>query len=101
VIVVADGIGGTLSVEDGDNLGALSVELRGIATDAANDALGDLGRVDEDHAWLNIDRLAALGRPPDSPGWDEKFQAMIGYARSHKWIDPTETMVRAHLAVAP
>jgi hypothetical protein len=53
---------------------------------------------DEDHVWVDIANLraAALGRVED-PGYPERFDAMIEYARSKGWLDDTGTHVRAHI----
>jgi hypothetical protein len=53
---------------------------------------------DDDHVWVDIANLraAALARV-DDPGYGERFDAMIAYARSKGWVDATGAHVRAHI----
>jgi len=42
----------------------------------------------------------ALG-PAWEPAWDDRFDAMINYARTRGWYDPTTGTVTAHIEIAP
>lgn len=96
MIVVVDGAAGRVSLADADNLKALSVELRDC--DAASADLGDLGRVEDEHAWLDIARLRALSPLAADAEWNAGFDATMAYAGSKGWTDESGTHVRAHLS---
>ncbi|HZE65774.1 MAG TPA: hypothetical protein VE081_04030 [Sporichthyaceae bacterium] len=96
MIVVVDGASGRVSLADADNLKALSVELRDC--DAGSADLGDLGRVEGEHAWLDIARLRALSPLAGDAAWNAGFDATIDYAGSKGWTDASGTHVRAHLS---
>jgi hypothetical protein len=55
------------------------------------------GRLENDDALITIDsvRRMAAGRVADD--WDDRFDGMLGYARSKSWIDDTNNAVRAHI----
>ncbi|CAB4930641.1 MAG: hypothetical protein F2825_10175 [Actinobacteria bacterium] len=67
-----------------------------IPADQLTDRLAPLGTVEGDHAWLDVARLRAAGRPDDEQ-WVAGFEGMVGYAASKGWLDPAGTAVRAHL----
>jgi hypothetical protein len=96
--LIVDGPAGTVTVDEAENLKALSVELRGCSPRQATGLLGDLGRVEGDHAWLRIGALRAMAPVPRSCSWDERFQQAMAYAKSHGWTDQTGAFVRAHIA---
>ena len=58
------------------------------------------GRLESDHAYITIDAVRRLagGRVPDD--WDERFEAMLGYASSKGWMDDTGNMIQAHIEYA-
>jgi hypothetical protein len=95
VIVVVDGAAGGVTLAEAENLKALSVELR--HCDAASAQLGEVGRIDGEHAWLDIARLRALSPLAGDAEWNRGFDATIAYAAGKGWLDPTGTKVRAHL----
>ena len=95
MFVRVDAAAGRSELHEADDLQRLHVELvGGDEPGAAAAALGDLGRVDGEHAWLDIAALRAAG--PADPGWVERFDAMIEYARSKGWTDGAGA-VRAHV----
>jgi hypothetical protein len=97
VIVVVDGGTGQVAMDDAENLRGLSVELRSCAAGQADTLLGDLGRVDGEHVWLDIALLKALSPKAGEPEWAAGFDGVMGYAQSKGWIDETGTRVRAHV----
>lgn len=99
--LIVDGTAGTVTVDDAEGLKALSVELRGCSPRQATGLLGDLGRIEGDHAWLHIGALRAFVPQPRSCGWDGRFQQAMAYAESHGWTDQTGNFVRAHIAPPP
>jgi hypothetical protein len=55
------------------------------------------GRLEGDHALVTIDavRRMAAGRVGDD--WGDRFDGMLGYARSKGWIDETGNAIQAHI----
>lgn len=84
---------------DAEDLKGLRVDIvggqggEGDADEAAR-ALGELGHLDGEHAWLRIGALRAAG--PSDPAWQQQFDAMIDYARTKGWTDGAGS-VRAHV----
>jgi hypothetical protein len=99
--LIVDGTAGLVTVDDAEDLKALSVELRGCSPRQASALLADLGRVEGSHAWLHIGALRAFVPQPRSCGWDERFQQAMAYAEQHGWTDQTGNFVRAHIASPP
>lgn len=95
MIVVVDGACGHIALQDAENLKALSVQLR--HCDAGNAQLGDLGRIEGEHAWLDIDQLRALSPLAGDQAWNDGFDATMAYAGSKGWLNDSGTEVRAHL----
>jgi hypothetical protein len=103
VKLIVDGAAGQVTVDEPENLKALSVELHGCSPMQAAALLGarDLGRIEGEHAWLNIGALRAIARPPRSCSWDERFQRAMAYAQQSGWSDPAGDFVRAHIEPSP
>jgi hypothetical protein len=101
--IMVNGVTGAVTVDEAENLKALSVELRDCSPERAGALLGelDLGRIDGDHAWLHIGALRATARPPRSCTWDERFQRSMAYAQSNGWTDSAGDFVRAHIEPPP
>jgi hypothetical protein len=90
IVRVSEGSWDLVEVED---LRRLHVEVAdGTAAEVA-------GRVDgADHVWLDVAALRAAGQAKaGDPGWAERFDSMIDYARSKGWLDEAGTAVRAHI----
>jgi LmbE family N-acetylglucosaminyl deacetylase len=86
-------IKGQPSVIEIEILTELSVEA-----DVAAVTLGELGTVDGDHAWLQIDELRRAAHRAGAPeGWDTEFERMIAYAKTKGWISDDGCAVRAHI----
>lgn len=98
MIVTVDGVAGAVTMQDVDNLGALSVQLRGCTREVASKMLAGLGRLDGEHVWLEIKALQALSPRADDTDWLSGFEGTMAYAKSKGWLDPDGTSVRAHLA---
>jgi hypothetical protein len=61
-------------------------------------ALGDWADgATDDHVWVRISALrnAAAGRI--GPGWDDRFDAMVAYARSKGWVNGAGDALAAHV----
>lgn len=88
---------GAVEVAEQDDLKRLQVSVLGVADPGRLDALlGELGTVDGEHVWLDVDRLRERGRPED-PNWFGSFAVMIEYARRHGWTKAGGSQVRAHV----
>ena len=85
-------------MDDAENLKALSVSLRSCSPAEAGRLLGELGRLEDEHVWLDIARLRALSPLSDDPDWVSGFDGVMTYAATKGWIDDTGSRVRAHLA---
>jgi hypothetical protein len=101
--LILDGAAALVTVDEAENLKALSVELRDCSPAQAGALLADrdLGRIEDGHAWLNIAALRATARPPRSCTWDERFERAMAYAQSNGWSDPAGEFVRAHIEPSP
>lgn len=57
-------------------------------------ALGDTGRIDPPHVWVDPAAVRALGTSKDA-AWVSGLEAMLEYAAARGWVDPSGA-VRAH-----
>jgi hypothetical protein len=55
------------------------------------------GRLESDDAFITIDAARRMAAGRVGPEWDEKFAAMLEYARSKGWIDEGGYSIRAHV----
>ncbi|HZP29584.1 MAG TPA: hypothetical protein VFC99_11575 [Acidimicrobiia bacterium] len=55
------------------------------------------GRLEGDHAWITVDSVRRMAAGRVGPEWDAEFEAMLGFARSKGWLDPTGGSIRAHV----
>ena len=84
---------GQSNVIEVETLTELSVE----AGDAAV-TLGELGTVEGDYAWLQIDELRRAAHRAGVPeGWNTEFDGMIAYAKTKGWMSDDGRAVRAHI----
>lgn len=97
VLVSADSGRILAEVKDAQNLNQLHVEFRQVEDSLAGDALAaaGLGTVEDGYAWLDISALRAAGK--DAGDWNDRFEAMLRYARRNDWVDAAGTRVRAHI----
>jgi hypothetical protein len=84
-------------VQDVQNLNQLHVEFQQVEDSPAGDALtaAGLGTVEDGYAWLDIRALRSAGG--GSGDWNDRFEAMLRYARRNDWVDAEGTRVRAHI----
>jgi len=97
VKLILDGIAGGVRVQDAEELTSLSVELCDFAPGQVPALPAGLGRIEGEHAFLDINALRALVPIPRSCSWDERFGQAMAYARRKGWTDSTGSMVRAHI----
>ena len=97
VLVSADSGRILAEVKDAQNLNQLHAEFRRVQDSLAGDALASagLGTVEDGYAWLDIGALRAAGK--DAGDWNDRFEAMLRYARRNDWVDAEGTRVRAHI----
>ena len=50
-----------------------------------------------DHAWVRTDALRRLAGAIATPEWEERFAAMLDYARTRGWVDDDQGAVRGHV----
>ncbi len=55
-----------------------------------------VGRLEAEHLWVDRSWLLDAGRPQDA-GWRAGFDAMVGFAERHGWVDPATGAIRAHI----
>jgi hypothetical protein len=99
MIVTVDGQSRSVSVLDVDDLARLSVEFRHGDLRTCAEVLGALGEVGADHVWLAADRLRLACDREQDPFWQDRFSAMVRYARTRGWTDRTGSRLQAHLTV--
>ncbi|WP_375476360.1 hypothetical protein [uncultured Jatrophihabitans sp.] len=87
-------------MHDAQDTNALSVVIQQASAGRATEIMGELGRIEGEHAWLDIAQLKSLGPVPRSCSWDERFAQAMGYAKDHGWTDPSGKFVRAHVEPA-
>jgi hypothetical protein len=97
VLVSADSGRLLAEVKDAQNLNQLHVEFRQVEDSPAGAALAaaGLGTVDDGYAWLDISALRSAGG--GSADWNDRFEAMLRYARRNDWVDADGTRVRGHI----
>jgi hypothetical protein len=91
ILELADGEARLL---DPDDFGSLKAIASGSVSLAAG---GPIARADEQHVWVRIESLRELAGPAATPEWDERFEAMLEFARSRGWVDEKLAAVRAHI----
>ena len=86
------------SADDCTRLHVTAATLDDAAAGAALQSAG-LGRQGEPaHVWLAVDALRTTARAAASiPDWDNRFDAMIAFARSRGWLDASGEHVAAHI----
>jgi hypothetical protein len=99
MILVLDPAAQRASLADADNFRQLHAQLP-VAGEPGG-ALAEIARLDNDglHLWVRVARLRELG--PATQAWQQRFDAMIDYARGKGWVDAAGTMVRVHIERSP
>jgi hypothetical protein len=99
MILVLDPAAQRASLADSDNFRQLHAQLPPAGEPGG--ALAEIARPADDglHLWVSVARLRELG--PATEGWQQRFDAMIDYARGKGWVDAGGTMVRVHIERSP
>lgn len=84
---------------DLDRFDRLHADVHGDVRTARLDGLCRAG--DGEHVWLDIAAARREGAASaDDPGFADRFDAMITFARDSGWVDDDGTHVRAHVESA-
>ncbi len=95
--IVVSGSAGTVTAEDANNLDALSVTVVDAEPEQVPALLARLGRVEGEHAWLDVRSLRAFAPIPRPCSWDVRFADSVAHAASRGWLDESGKAVRAHI----
>ncbi len=88
----------SITLDDPDTFDAFSIRAPGFACHEIVEAFGSDAREDGDeHVFLSIARLHALGDVHGGAGWRKGCDAMIAYANGKGWVDERGEYVRAHI----
>jgi hypothetical protein len=89
-----------VSLAEADDTKRFHVEVLG-GTDVGRlfGALVDAaaGRLEGDDAWIALDAVRRMAAGQVAPDWNERFDAMLEYARTRGWLDEAAHTVRAHV----
>lgn len=98
MIVDVDVATGTVTLDECDALNRFHVRSVGDAASVVR-ALGDHGRAADkaDHVWVRIESLRELASGKVDADWSQRFDAMVAYATSKGWLDPSGTCLMAHI----
>ncbi len=55
------------------------------------------GRLEGDQALITIDSVRRMARGRVADDWDDRFEGMLGFARSKSWIDDVNNAIQAHI----
>ncbi|WP_283134684.1 hypothetical protein [Rhizohabitans arisaemae] len=101
VTITATGETPRLEVEDADDCSRLHIHADGLDDETVGEALrtDGMGRpAGAGRMWLDVRALRERARTgARSDDWDERFDAMLGYARRKGWLSDDGTCVAAHL----
>lgn len=88
--------GGTLSLEDVDNLKGFSIVESTPGTAAT--ALSEIGEpAEENHYWLSADSVVALSARKGDQTWVDGFWAMLKKVEAYGFSDMEKKRVKAHV----
>lgn len=102
MIVRADLDTGAVALHDIDGVTGFHVAVAGgdVTDDRLAAVLAPHGRLDGDHAWIEVDAVVALAGDAADDRWREAFDGMVAYAREKGFMDDSGTAIRAHLEPA-
>lgn len=89
---------GHVTLESPDVFDAFSVRAGEASATRIAAAFGPTARADgDDHVWVPIERLHALGATHGGPDWRAGCDGMLAYAATKGWVDEAQGLVRAHV----
>lgn len=102
MIVHTDVRTGRVTLEQPDDFTAFHVAVAGgaVSDDRLAAALAPHGRLEDDHAWVEVEAVRALAGEAATAEWQTAFDAMLDYARSKGYLDESGDAIRAHLEPA-
>lgn len=91
-------VDGSARIHEPDNFRRFHVEtVASMSPGQIQSALGPLGYLEGDHAFIRIAELrAALAAHADN-GWSEQFESMIARAKGAGWVSADGSAIRAHI----
>lgn len=83
------------TLRDPDDFKGFSVRV--VGDDPATEALGKLGRADDDHVFVDPAVLLRLaGERAGEAEWRQSYDEMVAFAVKHGWVDD-DGFIRAHV----
>lgn len=87
-----------ITLDEPDRFTEFCVRAPGLAVDQVLAAFGpDATEGEDEHVWISIARLHALGETHGGPDWRKGCDSMLEYATSKGWVDEARQRVRAHV----
>lgn len=88
--------GGT-ALEAAEDLKRFKLVVQGgLAGTALQQALGNAGRLEGEHAWVSPDWLKQASGQGGNAEWLAGFAGMLGFAAKHGWVNEAGE-IRAHI----
>ena len=102
MIIRADLDAGSVALVESRDFGGFHVAVAGGGVDdeRLGAVLSSYGRLDGDHAWIDVDAVDALAGEAADDDWRAGFDGMVAYARDKGFLDDSGTAIRAHLEPA-
>jgi hypothetical protein len=102
VIIRADLDAGTVTLLEPADFGGFHVAVAGgdVDDERLGAVLAEHGRLDGEHAWIDVDAVADLAGEAADDDWRAGFDGMVAYARDKGFLDDSGTVIRAHLEPA-
>ena len=88
----------SITLDDPNTFTAFSVLAPGRESAQIAAAFGADAEADGDeHVWIAISRLHALGEKHGDADWRKGCDGMLAFATSKGWVDEARQLVRAHI----
>ena len=98
VVVHPTGSEQTIQLEDPDDCGSFAVRADGLTLAEVGSILeaSRTGRTDSSNAFIDPGAIARLAAGRGGPGWTERLEAMLAFAKSKGWTD-AQGWVQGHI----
>ena len=102
MIIRADLEAGSVTLLEPADFRGFHVAVAGgdVTDERLGPVLAPYGRLDGDHAWINVDAVAALAGDDADDHWRAGFDGMVAFARDNDFLDDSGSAIRAHLGAA-